>query len=151
MIDDNGDQLGIMPVEQARALAIEKGVNLVEVAPQASPPVCRIMNYGKFKYDQRKKDKKSKTKLHQVMMKEIRIRPRIESHDLETKLKKARQFLERGDRVLFNMHFRGREMGCIHIGLEVMNKIKELLEELSKVEKEPKMEGRRMTMMLVKK
>lgn len=151
VIDDAGNQLGILSIEEAKALAREKDLNLVEVAPNANPPVCKIMDFGKFKYNQKKKDHQAKVKQHQVALKEIRLRPKIDDHDLETKIKSARKFLERGDRVQFNMLFRGRERGCVGLGREVMDKIKELLEELSKVEKEPKMEGRRMIMMLVRK
>jgi len=123
----------------------------VEVAPNAKPPVCKIMDFGKFKYNQKKKDHQAKVKQHQVSLKEIRLRPKIDKHDLETKVKSARKFLERGDRVQFNMLFRGRERGCVGLGLDVMKAIVAVLEEISKVENQARMEGRRMTMMLVKK
>jgi len=151
VIDENGEQVGILSSSEAVALAAERDLNLVEVSPNANPPVCKVMNFGRYKYDQRKKNQQSKNKLHQVALKEIRLRPRIDTHDLETKMKSARKFLDRGDRVQFNMLFRGREMGCVGIGLEVMNSIKEILEDISRIENEPKMEGRRMTMLLVKK
>ena len=151
VIDDDGTQLGVLETEEAKALARSRDLNLVEVAPIANPPVCKIMDYGKYKYDQKKKEHLARDKQHQVSLKEIRLRPKINEHDLATKLKSAIKFLERGDRVQFNMLFRGRERGCVGLGLEVMNKIKEVLVEISKIEKEPKMDGRRMTMMVVRK
>ena len=151
VIDEKGAQLGVLDTDEAKALARERNLNLVEVAPNANPPVCKIMDYGKFKYNQKKREHQARVKQHQVALKEIRLRPKIDAHDLETKLKSALKFLERGDRVQFNMLFRGRERGCVGLGLEVMGKIKEALVEISKVEKEAKMEGRRMTMLLVRK
>jgi len=151
VIDENGVQLGVLTIEEAMALARERELNLVEVAPNAKPPVCKIMDFGKFKYTQKKKEHQARVKQHQVTLKEIRLRPKIDKHDLETKVKSAKKFLDRGDRVQFNMLFRGRERGCQGLGQEVMKEIIETLSEISKVEKFPKMEGRRMTMMLVKK
>jgi len=151
LIDDEGNQLGVVKSDEALAISREKGMNLVEVAPNANPPVCKIMDFGKFKYEQKKKEHQARVKQHQVVLKEVRLRPKIDRHDLETKLKAARKFLERGDRVQFNMLFRGRERSFVGLGIEVMKAIIEELSDISKVDREPKMEGRRMVMSLQKK
>ena len=140
--------VGVVPIEEALAMARAKDLNLVEVSPGANPPVCKIMDYGKFKYAQKKKEHQAKLKQHQVELKSIRLRPKIDTHDRETKVRRARHFLERGDRVQFNMLFRGRERDRVSLGLEVMKAIVESLEDIARVEKEPRMEGRRMTMLL---
>lgn len=132
-------------------MAKEKGLNLVEVAPDADPPVCKILDFGKFKYQQKKKDHKAKTKQHQVVLKEIRVRPKTDSHDVETKVRNARNFLEKGHKVQVNMLFRGREMMHLEVGQKVMNHIIEALADVSKVERPPIREGRRMVMLLVSK
>ncbi|MBU0754628.1 MAG: translation initiation factor IF-3 [Planctomycetes bacterium] len=151
VIDDTEQQAGIITLEQALAMARERDLNLVEVAPSANPPVCRIMDYGKFKYQQKKKEHKAKRKQHQIVIKEIRVRPKTDSHDIETKLKRARDFLERGDKVQVIMLFRGREMMHLDLGIQVMNQISESLSELAKVERPPVREGRRMVMLLAKR
>jgi translation initiation factor IF-3 len=132
-------------------LAKEKELNLVEVAPEAKPPVCKVMDFGKFKYKQKKKEHRAKLKQHQIVVKEIRVRPKTDTHDIETKIRMARGFLERGDKVQFNMLFRGREMMHLELGYEVMNTIYETLSELAKMEKPPTREGRRMVMLLARK
>jgi len=132
-------------MERAREL----GMDLVEVAPQASPPVCRIMDYGKWKYAQRKKEQKSKAHRHETELKEVRIRtPKIGIHDLMIKVDRARKFLERGDRVQFSLRFRGRELAHIDEGAKVFKKIQELLAEVSKIDQHFRREGRRITMTL---
>jgi len=129
--------------------AREAGLDLVEVAPQSSPPVCRIMDYGKWKYSQSKKERKSKAQRHETELKEIRIKtPKIGDHDLEIKIHHAREFLERGDRVQFGLRFRGRELAHIDEGQKVFTRIKEELEDVGKVEQDFRREGRRITMML---
>jgi len=132
-------------------MAREKEMNLVEVAPDAKPPVCKIMDFGKFKYQQKKKDHKAKVKQHQVVLKEIRVRPKTDSHDIDTKVRKARTFLEKGNKVQVNMLFRGREMMHIDVGKQVMKEIATRLEDVAKVERSPIREGRRMIMLLVQK
>jgi translation initiation factor IF-3 len=132
-------------------MARAKEMNLVEVAPEAKPPVCKIMDFGKFKYQQKKKEHKAKRKQHQIVVKEIRVRPKTDKHDLDFKIKTARNFLERGDKVQVNMLFRGREMMHIDLGKSVMNAIAEALSDLAKIERAPKQEGRRMVMLLVAK
>jgi translation initiation factor IF-3 len=146
--DENGEQLGIMNTDDARAIAIERGLDLVEVAPLAKPPVCKIMDYGKFKYDQKKKAQKAKAKQHQVQIKEIRLRPKTDKHDLDVKIKKAVQFLEAGNKVLFKMRFRGREHAHKDRGAVLLEGVVERLEELAKVEKAIGREGQFMTLLL---
>jgi translation initiation factor IF-3 len=132
-------------------MALSKDLNLVEVAPEAKPPVCKIMDFGKFKYQQKKKEHRAKIKQHQIVVKEIRVRPKTDKHDIETKIRTARGFLERGDKVQVNMLFRGREMIHLDVGQGVMNTILETLSDIAKVEKPPTQEGRRMVMLLAKK
>ncbi len=129
--------------------AQDAGLDLVEVAPQARPPVCRIMDYGKFKYAQRKKERKSKANRHETELKEIRIKtPKIGQHDLEIKVSHAREFLERGDRVQFSLRFRGRELAHIDEGEKIFDQIKQMLQDVSKVDQNFRREGRRITMTL---
>ena len=130
-------------------MARDAGMDLVEVAPQAKPPVCRIMDYGKWKYAQSKKERKAKARRHETELKEVRIRtPKIGAHDLEIKVARARSFIERGDRVQFTLRFRGRELAHLDVGRDVLNSIKASLADVSKVERDFRMEGRRMTMVL---
>lgn len=130
------------------AMAKEKKLDLVEVAPDARPPVCKILDYGKHKYLTKKKEHDARKKQHQVVVKEVRVRPKIDEHDLQTKMRKAREFLEHGDKLQVNMLFRGREHGFRERGMMVMVRIKETLSDLAKVEREPKMEGNRLVMIL---
>ena len=149
LIDADGSQVGIVEKQQALARAQEAGLDLVEVAPRSKPPVCRIMDYGKWKYEQKKKERKAKAHRHGTGMKEVRIRtPKISKHDLDIKVGHAREFIERGDRVQFTLRFRGREMAHIDLGQEVLNSIKAALADVSKVERDFRMEGRRLTMVL---
>jgi translation initiation factor IF-3 len=135
--------LGIMPTDQALETAGQSGLDLVEVAPDERPPVCRIMDYGKFKYEQKKKQAKSTRQTHQVQIKEIRLRPKTGEHDIEFKLKQARQFLADKDKVKVNVLFRGREMAHVDRGREMILEIITKLEDVAKVEKAPSMEGRK--------
>ncbi len=148
LIDDKGQNRGVIKILDARKLADEAGFDLVEVSPEANPPVCRILNYGKLKYQQKKKDQQKKKIVQQ---KEIRLRPRIGEHDLQVKMKQIGDFLNRGDKVLVTMNFRGREMVHAELAVALMNKIAIDVESLAKTEKAPKIEGRRMCMMLVPK
>lgn len=129
-------------------MAKEKKLDLVEVAPEARPPVCKILDYGKHKYLSKKKEHDARKKQHHVVVKEVRVRPKIDEHDLQTKMRKAREFLEHGDKLQVNMLFRGREHGFRDRGMTVMVRIKETLSDLAKVEREPKMEGNRLVMIL---
>jgi translation initiation factor IF-3 len=150
-VDETGKQLGIVPIEEALTIASERGLDLVEVAPEAQPPVCRIMDYGKYKYDLSKKEKASRKRQHTVQVKEIRFRPKIDEHDLMFKIKHARKFLEEGNRVKVTVLFRGREMAHREFGTRLLQRVKEELEDVAKVEREPQMEGRLMVMHLAKK
>ncbi len=142
--------MGVVETKDALTKAIDAGLDLVEVSPTAKPPVCRIMDYGKYKYAQRKKEQKAKSQRHNVEMKEIRIRtPKIGDHDLQIKIDHARDFLERGDRVQFSLRFRGRELAHIDEGRAILEKIKNDLSEVAKVVQDYRFEGRRLSMGLV--
>jgi len=149
LIDVDGTQVGIVETREALERARQASLDLVEVAPQSRPPVCRIMDYGKWKYEQKKKERKARAKRHGMEMKEVRIRtPKIGKHDLDIKVQRARNFLERGDRVQFTLRFRGREMVHQDLGREVLNSVKAALKEVAKVERDFRMEGRVLTMVL---
>lgn len=138
-----------MEIGEALQRALDAGLDLVEVSPSAKPPVCKILDYGKYMYAQRKKEQKSKAHAHQTELKEVRIKtPKIGVHDLEIKVNRAKGFLERGDRVQFTLRFRGRELAHIDEGRRIFNEIKESLEEISKVDQNYRFEGRRLTMTL---
>ncbi len=151
VVDENGAMLGEMGADQARTIARERGLDLVEVAPEARPPVCKILDYGKFKYEEKKKKNKAKSKQHVQELKEVRLRPLTGAHDLMTKLKHAREFLEEGDKVLFTIRFRGREQAHKEIGREVMGKIARALEDIAKVEHAISQMGPHMHMTLMPK
>ncbi len=148
IIDEDGEQLGIMEVHAARQIAEERGLDLVEVAPTARPPVCKIMDYGKYKYEQAKRDKEAKKKQHQVTVKEMKFRPKIDDHDYEFKVAHVQEFLEKGDKVKLTIMFRGREMMHQEFGLAILERVRDDLSDISGVEQEPKSEGRNMTMVL---
>ena len=148
LIDLENQQVGIISIEDALSRAREGGVDLVEVAPTSSPPVCRLMDFGKWKYDQKKKEHRAKVKQHNVVLKEVRLRPKINKHDKDFKLKKAREFLEKGSKVQFTMLFRGREVIHLDRALEMFGEISELLQDLGKVEVPARRQGRRMTMVM---
>jgi translation initiation factor IF-3 len=142
------EQLGVLPIDQARKLAMDQGLDLVEIAPTAKPPVCRIMDYGRFKYEQniKKKDAAKKQKESQVQVKEIRLRPAIQDHDIETKVNQAKKFIEDKSKVQFNLLFKGfRELGHKEQGFMVMQKILKSMEDFATVEKMPVLEGNRIT------
>ena len=149
LIDDAGNQVGIVETGHARQMAYEKGLDLVEVSPDARPPVCKIMDYGKFLYTLKKKEHDSKRKQHKVQTKEIRLRPKIGEHDVGYKAKQARDFLVDGDKVQVTMLFRGREMAHMEVAKEVMDAFVSKLADVSKVERGAKMEGRRLSLLLL--
>ena len=151
VVDDEGNQLGVMETRQALALAREQGLDLVEVAPTAQPPVCRILDYGKFKYDTSKKQKEAKKKAHTVDVKGIRMRYGTEAHDMEYRLKDARRFLEEGNKVQVTLIFRGREVSHPEIAKAQLDKMTTALADIAQVERPPVMEGRRMTLLLAPK
>ncbi len=143
LIDETGTQVGIVPLREALSIAEEKGLDLVEIAPQAKPPVCKIMDYGKFKYELKKKERETrrKQKEHQIEVKDIRMKVRIDEHDLKVKLKHMREFLEDGDKVRVRIRFRGRENVHPELGDRLFKRIVEELQDLGEVEVQPKREG----------
>ena len=151
VIAPDGAQLGIMAVDEALAAAQARGLDLVEVAPTARPPVCRIMDYGKFKFEQAKAARAAKKKQHSIQLKEIKFRPGIDNHDFEFKCRHAREFLSEGNKVKVTMMFRGRQMAHPELGREVLDRVSELLGDVAKLEQEAKLEGRNMTMLLTPK
>ncbi len=148
LIDEDGTQIGIVPTDEARTIALDKGLDLVEVAPNSRPPVCRIMDFGKYKYEQARKTREAKKKQHTITVKELKLRPKIEDHDFGFKMRHARRFLEEGDKVKFTLRFRGREMTHPELGERVLNRIKDELGELGVVEADIRREGRTMTMLM---
>lgn len=148
-MDSDGEQLGVMTPFDAIQKAQERGLDLVEVAPNAAPPVCRIMDYGKYKYELKKKAAVSKQKAHAAIMKEVKLRPRTDEHDLEFKLKNARRFLMEGDKVKVTLMFRGREIVHTEFGRDQLDKVKGMLADIAAVENPPRMEGRFLSMILV--
>lgn len=151
LVGEEGEQLGIMSAKDALKLAEEAGVDLVKIAPTAQPPVCKLVDYGKFKYEQTRKDKEAKKKQKTVDIKEIRLSPNIDTNDLNTKVNAARKFLGKGDKVKVTLRFRGREMAHMHKSKHILDEIAEQLSDISTVEKFPKVEGRSMTMFLAEK
>lgn len=149
MIDENNQQVGVVSIEEARNRAAEAGLDLVEVSPTSNPPVCRIMDYGKFLYQQKRKAKESQKKQHIVTLKEIRLRPKTDDHDRQIKLSQAVKFFEKGHKVQFTMQFRGREMTHVEQGYQIMDQIVQNLQEVAKIERPAQMLGRRITMVLV--
>ncbi len=148
VIDENGEQLGVMSVAEAQKIADEKQLDLVEVAPGSDPVVCKIMDYGKYKYEQTRKEKESKKKQKVVEIKEIRLSSTIDTHDFEFKSKNARKFLEDGNKVKATIKFKGREVNNTTFGANVLNKFAESLEDVGTVDKAPKLEGRSMMLMI---
>ncbi|MBQ9333362.1 MAG: translation initiation factor IF-3 [Lachnospiraceae bacterium] len=151
VIGVDGEQLGIMDIASAMHLADEAGVDLVKIAPNAKPPVCRIVDYGKFKYEQTRKEKEAKKKQKVVEIKEIRMSPNIDTNDLNTKTQNARKFLEKGNRVKVTLRFRGREMAHMAQSKHILDDFAEALSDISVIDKEPKVEGRCLTMFLAEK
>ena len=148
VISSNGENLGILNTNEAIAMAKEEGLDLIEIAPNAKPPVCKIIDMGKFKYDAQKKANKAKKKQKIVLLKEIKLRPVTETHDYDFKVKNAKKFIIKGDKVKFTIRFKGRELQHSHLGNELMNKIKEDMKDVGKVEMDPKFEGKQMTMVI---
>jgi translation initiation factor IF-3 len=148
VIDAEGKQLGILSLSDALAEAAKGGLDLVEVAPSSEPPVCRILDYGKFRYQQSKKLQDAKKSQTTIQVKEIRFRPKTETHDLQVKIKHIRKFLDQHDKVKITMMFRGREIAYTDIGRKIMEDVREALAETSVVEQQPRLEGRNMIMIL---
>jgi len=151
LIGSDGEQLGIMSSREALKMAEEAELDLIKIAPKAQPPVCKIMDYGKYRYELQKKEKEAKKKQKSVEIKEIRLSPNVEINDLKTKANNARKFLEKGDKVKVTLRFRGREMAHISSSAHVLDDFAKLLEDISVISKKAKLEGRNMTMFLEQK
>ena len=148
VIGDEGDQLGVLDIDRALAVAQEQGLDLVEVSPQADPPVCRIMDYGKYKYQQAKRASEAKKKQVKFEIKEVKMRPKTDEHDFQFKMKHARRFLEEGNKVKLTIMFRGRENAHPDQGMMQLNKAVEVLKDIGQIEAQPSKMGRFMTMMI---
>jgi translation initiation factor IF-3 len=151
VISHSGEQLGVLPVEEALGLAQEQGLDLVEVAPLARPPVVKIMDYGKYKFEQAKAARAAKKKQHVIHLKEVKYRPGIDDHDFAFKTRHAREFLQDGNKVKVTMMYRGRQMAHVELGRDVLDRVAAELKDVGKIEQEPKLEGRNMTMVLAPK
>ncbi len=148
LIDADNNMLGVVPLREALWAAEEVGLDLVEVSPGAEPPVCKVLDYGKYKYEAQKKKNEARKKQKTVDVKEIKLRPNIDDHDYEVKMRNARRFIGEGDKVKVTLRFRGREMAHQELGMNVLVRVREELDEMAKVEQMPKMEGRQMVMVL---
>lgn len=151
VVADDGEQLGVMPVEEALSAAAERGLDLVEVAASARPPVVKIMDYGKFKFEQQKAARVARKKQHTVHVKEVKMRPDISSHDMEFKIRHARNFLIEGNKVKLTMMFRGRQLARPELGAEIIEQSLGLLEDVGKADSKPKLEGRNMSVIVAPK
>ncbi|MGC6475517.1 MAG: translation initiation factor IF-3 [Parvibaculales bacterium] len=151
LIDADGEKKGVVPISEALSMASAVGLDLVEVSPNAQPPVCKILDYGKLKYQNQKKASEARKKQKTVDVKEIKLRPNIDTHDYDVKMRSVEKFINAGDKVKVTMRFRGREMAHQQIGLELLHKVRDQFEETTKVEAVPKLEGRQMIMVLAPK
>ena len=148
VVGEDGEQLGVLPIKEAMQMAEDAGLDLVKIAPTAKPPVCKIVDYGKYRYEQIRKEKEAKKKQRVIEIKEIRLSPNIDTNDLNTKINAARKFLSKGDKVKITLRFRGREMAHQQLGLAQLQKIEADVVDVGVVEQTPKMEGRQMGMLL---
>jgi translation initiation factor IF-3 len=148
LVDERGNMVGIVLRNEALALASDAGLDLVEVAPNADPPVCKILDFGKFKYEEQKKKNEARKKQKIIEVKEIKLRPSIDDHDYDVKMRSMVKFIEEGDKVKVTMRFRGRELAHQELGMDVLVRVKDDLDEIAKVEQMPRMEGRQMTMVV---
>jgi len=151
LIDAEGQNLGVVATSEALAMAEEAGMDLVEIVPSAQPPVCKITDLGKMKYQSQKKAAEARKRQKIIEIKEIKMRPNIDDHDYETKMKAVRRFFDEGDKVKLTLRFRGREMAHLELGMQLLNRVREEVGEIAKVEAEPKLEGRQMMMVLAPK
>jgi translation initiation factor IF-3 len=150
VIDENGEQIGVLKTRDALAMARQRNFDLVEVAPNAQPPVCRFLDYGKYRYEQAKKERDARKTQKVISIKEVRLRPKIDDNDLNTKSRQARNFLEEGHKVKMTVLFRGRELAHTDIGRDLLVQMSDLLKDTAQIEQPPKMEGKNMTMLLSK-
>jgi translation initiation factor IF-3 len=148
LIDQNGEKQGIMPISAALEAADEVGLDLVEISPNSDPPVCKLLDYGKFKFQEQKKKNEARKRQKTVEIKEIKLRPNIDTHDYDVKAKAMHRFFEEGDKVKVTLRFRGREMAHPELGMKLLQQVKADFDEVAKVEYEPRMEGRQMIMIL---
>ena len=148
LVDADGEMVGVVDIEEALRRADEAGMDLVEIADKADPPVVKVLDYGKFRYEQQKRQNEARKKQKVIDVKEIKVRPNIDSHDYEVKMRNARRFIDGGDKVKVTLRFRGREMAHQDLGMQVLERIRDDLDEIAKVEQMPKMEGRQAIMVL---
>jgi translation initiation factor IF-3 len=148
LVDERGNMVGIVPRTEALTMAADAGLDLVEIAPNADPPVCKILDFGKFKYEEQKKKNEARKKQKIIEVKEIKLRPSIDDHDYEVKMRSMNKFIEEGDKVKVTMRFRGRELAHQELGMNVLMRVREDLDGIAKVEQMPRMEGRQMTMVV---
>ena len=148
LIDDKGNQVGIVPTHEALQMARERGLDLMEVSPNSQPPVCKICDYGKFKYEKKKKEHEAKKKQTVIKVKEVQLRPQTEDHDLQYKFKNIRQFLEDGDKAKITIMFRGREITYVDQGFKMMKQLSEQVKDIAVIEAAPKLEGKKLIMIL---
>ena len=148
LVDERGNMVGVVPRNEALTMAASAGLDLVEVAPNADPPVCKILDYGKFKYEEQKKKNEARKKQKIIEVKEIKLRPSIDDHDYEVKMRAMNKFIEEGDKVKVTMRFRGRELAHQDLGMNVLMRVRDDLDEIAKVEQFPRMEGRQMIMVM---
>ena len=148
LVDEGGAMVGVVPLREALQMAADVGLDLVEISPNAEPPVCKILDYGKFKYEEQKKKNEARKKQKVIEVKEIKMRPGIDDHDYEVKMKAMLRFIEEGDKVKVTMRFRGRELAHQDIGMNVLIRVRDDLDAIAKVEQFPRMEGRQMTMVV---
>ena len=148
LINYNGENMGVVSLTEALKIAQEVGLDLIEISPQVTPPVCKVLDYGKYKYEQQKKKNEAKKNQKVVSIKELKLRPMIDTHDYEVKVKQAKKFLSQGDKVKFTMRYKGREMSANDMGKEILNKLLEDLDGICKVDAAPKLEGKQMFMIV---
>lgn len=148
LIDETGENRGVVSVKEALRIAEEAGLDLIEISPQANPPVCKVLDFGKYKYEVQKRKNEAKKNQKVVNIKELKLRPAIDTHDYDVKLKQAKKFLSQGDKVKFTLRFKGRELSANNMGKELLDRIIEDLDMLAKVDQEPKLEGRQMSMLV---
>jgi len=148
LIGAEGENIGLITPEKALALAVQVGLDLVEISPNATPPVCKIMDFGKFKYEQQKKESEARKKQHIIEIKEIKFRPNTDTHDYEVKMRSVQKFLEGGDKVKITLRFRGREMAHLELGRKLLERVAEDVTQFGKIEAIPRLEGRQMVMMI---
>jgi translation initiation factor IF-3 len=148
LVDERGQMVGVVGRAEALTMAAQAGLDLVEIAPNADPPVCKILDYGKFKYEEQKKKNEARKKQKVIEVKEIKLRPSIDDHDYEVKMRSMNKFIEEGDKVKVTMRFRGRELAHQELGMDVLMRVRDDLDKVAKIEQHPRMEGRQMTMVM---